>query len=86
MVRIRVRVNPDTITLTQAYAVVLRPPIERTHSHMCEIGVNHTLWQAPRSRYPSVHLRDNYYVRASVHVVAHFISFQTLSISNPTTL
>lgn len=57
--------------LEVAYAVVLRPPVERTHSHMCEAGANHSLWQRPDPRSnPLViakitkQLRDNYYVRS----------------------
>lgn len=57
--------------LDVAYAVVLRPPVERTHSHMCEAGANHSLWQRPDPRSNPLaiakvtkQLRDNYYVRS----------------------
>ena len=51
-----------------AYATILRLPIERIHSHMCELGVPMHYWQskAPQKRFHAVKtvLRDNYYVRA----------------------
>jgi len=49
-----------------AYVTVLRPPIARAHSHMCEIGVSFAMWQGPAKRPGAVsrQLRDNYYVRS----------------------
>ena len=54
-----------------AYVIVLRPPVERTHSHMCEVNANLSLWQNPNPRRSpfdvasiTKQLRDNYFVRA----------------------
>ena len=50
------------------YLTVLRGPIERTHSHMCERDANFARWQraAPRPNPFAIRkeLRDNYYVRS----------------------
>ena len=49
------------------YVTVLRHPVARVHSHMCEIGVGFKLWQEAGNRGPGhvkTQLRDNYYVRA----------------------
>ena len=48
------------------YATVLRRPVARVHSHMCEIGVDHRAWQQPKAVAGGVkrQLRDNYYVRS----------------------
>lgn len=48
------------------YATVLRKPMPRVHSHMCEIGVGHRAWQQPKVVAGGVkrQLRDNYYVRS----------------------
>ena len=48
------------------YATVLRQPMPRVHSHMCEIGVGHRAWQQPKAVAGGVkrQLRDNYYVRS----------------------
>lgn len=48
------------------YATVLRRPMPRAHSHMCEIGVNHRAWLRPKAVAGGVkrQLRDNYYVRS----------------------
>lgn len=53
-----------------AYVTVLRRPIVRVHSHMCERGAGFRIWQDPADG-PERHrlavnkqLRDNYYVRA----------------------
>ena len=51
-----------------AYATVLRPPVARLHSHMCEVGVSFEQWQEPsrarRGYVAKKQLRDNYYVRS----------------------
>ena len=54
-----------------AYATVLRRPVVRLHSHMCERGATFAIWQTPTSPDRTRHrlavnkqLRDNYYVRA----------------------
>lgn len=49
-----------------AYLTVLRPPIDRTHSHMCERQVGFRNWQQPPIAFFAVRkeLRDNYYVRS----------------------
>lgn len=49
-----------------AYVTILRPPVERLHSHMCEIGVNNYGWQSRTVRrgHVKTQLRDNYYVRS----------------------
>ena len=53
-----------------AYATVLRRPVERVHSHMCERGAKFEIWQerkVGRDRHRlavNKHLRDNYYVRS----------------------
>ncbi len=53
-----------------AYVTVLRRPIARVHSHMCERGASFRIWQDPTVG-PKRHrlavnkqLRDNYYVRS----------------------
>ena len=49
-----------------AYMTILRPPLQRVHSHMCELGVNVERWQRASKLPTSVkpQLRDNYYVRS----------------------
>eukprot|EP00747_Dinoflagellata_sp_TGD_P170884 gnl/TRDRNA2_/TRDRNA2_203615_c0_seq1.p1 gnl/TRDRNA2_/TRDRNA2_203615_c0~~gnl/TRDRNA2_/TRDRNA2_203615_c0_seq1.p1 ORF type:complete len:428 (+),score=43.24 gnl/TRDRNA2_/TRDRNA2_203615_c0_seq1:23-1306(+) len=50
-----------------AYLTVLRSPIERVHSHMCEIGANFDMWQnsdTQKRGHVKKQLRDNYYVRS----------------------
>ena len=49
-----------------AYLTVLRPPVDRTHSHMCERQVGFGNWQQPKNTFFAVRkeLRDNYYVRS----------------------
>lgn len=53
-----------------AYLTVLRPPMGRVHSHMCERAVGFQAWQRPLSQSASSafamrrQLRDNYYVRS----------------------
>ena len=50
-----------------AYVTVLRPPVERVHSHMCEIGATFGMWQDAADRRPGhvkKQLRDNYFVRS----------------------
>lgn len=48
------------------YVTVLRQPMRRLHSHMCEIGVGHRMWLHPKKVAGAVkrQLRDNYYVRS----------------------
>ena len=49
------------------YLTVLRHPVARVHSHMCEIGVGFRQWQAtgdPGEWHVKKQLRDNYFVRA----------------------
>lgn len=50
-----------------AYLTVLRSPVERVRSHLCEIGVSLETWQAPERGIRGEvkrQLRDNYYVRS----------------------
>ena len=50
-----------------AYLTVLRSPVERVRSHLCEIGVSLEKWQAPERGIRGEvkrQLRDNYYVRS----------------------
>ena len=49
------------------YVTVLRQPMPRVHSHMCEIGVGFRAWLHPKKGATGGvkrQLRDNYYVRA----------------------
>ena len=49
-----------------SYVTVLRPPVARVASHMCERGISFDAWQDPRPGPLSVklQLRDNYMVRS----------------------
>ena len=50
-----------------AYLTVLRAPLARVKSHMCEIGAHCGMWLDPdvrRRGHVTTQLRDNYYVRA----------------------
>ena len=52
---------------TLSYVTVLRRPIPRVHSHMCEVGVGFRDWQDTRTAavgHVKRQLRDNYYVRS----------------------
>ena len=49
-----------------SYLTVMRPPVERMHSHMCERGIGFREWQETKPGPLSVRMqiRDNYYVRS----------------------
>ena len=52
-----------------AYLTVLRSPVARVKSHMCEVGANFATWQQDtavgrHASHVTTQIRDNYYVRA----------------------